>query len=152
MKFAYLWDRFEYFLKKSVHPKRNLDVKPCSTFFIDGTTQSHEGASTVSMGCLPPFHSIVPPSPNDAEDQVHTSLHSSHPSNITPLNFHTELVVSPSSSHMHYFIRPPSSHPGVPPNDVVLCSSIPDSSLVLNEEQPTDRVGVAQLICTVIHE
>jgi len=53
---------------------------------------------------------------------------------------------------MHSFLRPPSSHSGVPPNDVVLCSSIPDSSLVVNKEQPTDEVGVAQPTCVVIHE
>lgn len=43
-------------------------------------------------------------------------------------------------------------HSGVPPDDVVLCSSIPDSSLVVNEEQPTDGVGVAQTTCAIIHE
>ena len=30
--------------------------------------------------------------------------------------------------------------------------SIPDSSLVLNEEHPIDGVGVAQLTCAIIHE
>jgi len=43
-------------------------------------------------------------------------------------------------------------HPSVPPDGVVLCSSITDSSLVLNKEQPTDGVGVAQPTCVVIHE
>jgi len=43
-------------------------------------------------------------------------------------------------------------HSGVPPDDAVLCSSILDSSLVENEEQPTDGVGVAQPTCNVFHE
>jgi len=47
MKFAYLWDRFEYYLKKSAHPKRKFEIKPWSTFFIDGAAQSHEEAGTV---------------------------------------------------------------------------------------------------------
>lgn len=33
-----------------------------------------------------------------------------------------------------------------------MCSSILDSSLVVNEEYPVDGVGVAQPTCTVIHE
>jgi len=94
MKFAYLWDWFEYFLKKYAHPNRKLDVKPHSTFFVDGTAQSHAGVGTISTDCLPPSLSTVPPLPSDAEDHVRTSFHPSYPPNITPLNFHAELVVS----------------------------------------------------------
>ena len=104
------------------------------------------------MDYLPPSHSTIPPSSCDAEDHVHTSIHPSHPPNITALNFHKELVVSPLSSHMHYFLRPSSSHSGVPLDDVVLCLSISGSPLVLNEEQPTNGVGVSQPKCTSIHE
>lgn len=104
MKFAYLWDRFKYCLKKSSRPKRKLDVKPRSTFFIDGTVQSHVGAGTISMDSPLPSHSTIPPSPSDAEDHVRTFFHPSHPPNITSLNFCVELVVSPSSSHMHSFL------------------------------------------------
>ena len=152
MKFLDFWDQFELCIKKYARPKRKLDVKPCSTFFIDGTTQSHVQSGTVSTECLPPSHSVVPPSPSDIEDHVHTFVHPSHPPNITPLKFRSELVVSPSSYHMHSFLLLSSSHSGVPMEDVVLCSSIPDSSLVVNEEQPTDGVGVAQPTCIVIHE
>lgn len=104
MKFTYFWDEFEYCLKKFSRPKRNLHVKPHSTFFVYGTVQSHVGAWTVSTDYLPPFHSIGPPSSSDVEGHVFTSVHSSHPPNITPLNFHAELVVSPLSSHLNYFL------------------------------------------------
>ena len=100
----------KYFLKKSTRPKRKLDIKPRSTFFIDGTTQSHVGTSTVSTNCLPPSHSTTPPLPSDVEDHACTPVHHLHSPNITPLNFRTDLVVSPSSSHMHSFLRPSSSH------------------------------------------
>ena len=33
-----------------------------------------------------------------------------------------------------------------------MCSSIPDSTLIVNEDQAIDGVGVAQPTCTVIHE
>lgn len=95
MKFSYLWDRFEYCLKKSAYPKNKLDIKPRSTFFIDGTMQSHLGTGTVSTDCLPPSHSAAPPIPSDVEDHAHTPVHPSHSPNITPLDFHVDLVVSP---------------------------------------------------------
>ena len=104
MKFSYLWDRFEYCLKKFSRPKRKLEMKPCSTIFIDGTAQSHVGAGTVSMDYPPPSHSTVPPSLSDAKDHVCTPVHTSHPPIITSLNFRIDLVVSSSSLHMHSFL------------------------------------------------
>jgi len=152
MKFSYPWDKFEYCLKKSTCPKRNLEIKPLSTFFIDGAAQSHVDVNTVSTDCLPSSHSIAIPLPSDAKENTHTRVHPSHSPNITSPNFRIDLVVSPSSSHMHSCLRPPSLHVGVSLNDVVLCLSIPDSSLVANKEEPIDGVDVAQPTCTVIHE
>lgn len=68
---------------------------------------------------------------------------------LRPLSSHPSV---PSSPHIHSFLQPLSSHPSVPLDDDVLCSSIPDSSLVVNEEQLTDGIGVAQPTCAVIHE
>ena len=134
MKFYYLWDRFEYCLKKSTHPKRKFEIKPRSTFFIDGAVQSHVDANTISTDCPPSSHSTTPPLPSDVEENTHTPVHPSHSPNITSLNFHVELVVSPLSSHMHSCLQPLSSHLGVPPNDVVFFSSITSSSIIVNEE------------------
>ena len=53
---------------------------------------------------------------------------------------------------MNFVPQPPSSHLNVPLDDIVLCSSIPDCTLVVNEDQAIDRVGVAQPTCIVIHE
>ena len=151
MKFAYLWDRFKYCIKKYPHPKRKLDIKPCSTLFIGGTLQYHVGVGTVSIDYPSPSHSIAPPLPSDVEDHAHTPIHNSHSPNITPLNFQAYLFVCPSSSYMHSFLQPPSFHSCVPLDGVVLCLSILDSSLVVNEEQPTNEVSVAKPTCVVIH-
>ena len=152
MKFSYLWDRFKYFLKKSARPKRKLEIKPRSTFFIDGVAQSHVDADTISTDYLPPSHSTAPPLPNDVEDHAHTPVHPSHSPNITSLNFHVDLVVSPLSCHMHFFSQPSSLYSANPPNDTVFFSSIPDSTLVVNEDQAIDGVGVSQPTCAIIHE
>ena len=53
---------------------------------------------------------------------------------------------------MHFVPQPPSSYSNDPPDDAALCSSIPNSILVVNEDQATDGVGVAQPTCAIIHE
>lgn len=104
MKFSYLWDQFEYFLKKSSNPKKKLEIKPRSTFFINGAVQSHVDASIVSNDSLPSSHSTTPPLLSDVEGHAHTLVHLSHPPNITSLNFRADLVVISSSYHMHSFL------------------------------------------------
>ena len=101
MKFPYLWDRFKYFLNKFSHPKKNFDINPHSTFFIDGAAQSHADAAIVSTNYLPSPHSTPAPLSSDVEDHAHSIFKLAHPPNITSLNFCAILVVSPSSSHMH---------------------------------------------------
>jgi len=53
---------------------------------------------------------------------------------------------------MYFVPQTPSSYSDDPLDDVVLCSSITDSTLVVNEDQSIDGVGVAQPTCTIIHE
>lgn len=104
MKFSYIWDRFEYYLKTSAFPKRKFEIKPRSTFFVDGVAQSHVEACIVSTNSLPSSYSTTPPLPSDVENHPHTPVRPSHPPNITSLNFHENLVVSPSIPHMHSFL------------------------------------------------
>jgi len=104
MKFSYLWNQFEYCLKKSICPKRKFEIKSWSTFFIEGSVQSHMDAVTLSTDFLPPSHSTAPPLPGDVEDHAHTPAYVSHSPNITSLNFRADLVVSLLSSHMLSFL------------------------------------------------
>jgi len=53
---------------------------------------------------------------------------------------------------MHFVPQPLSSYLHGPTDDTILCSSIPDSTLVVNEDQTIDEVGVAQPTCVVIPE
>jgi len=89
--------------------------------------------------------------PSYVEDHSRTLINPSHSLNIGPLNFHGDLVESFEFSYA-LFSSTSVFTIGVPSDDVVLCSSTLDSSLVMNEEQPIDGVGVAQLTCAVIHE
>lgn len=152
MRFFYLCDQFEYYVKKFSHPRKKFEIKPRSTFFSDGTTQSHMEMINITSEYPPSPHQTVPPLQSDVKDHSHTPTQLSHPPNITSLNFHEDLVVSPSSCHMNFVPQPPSLQLTIPLDDTVLCSSIPDSTLVLNEEQATDRVSLAQPTCVFIHE
>ena len=53
---------------------------------------------------------------------------------------------------MYFVPQPPSLYSDDPLDDTLLCSSISNSTLVLNEDHATDGVGVAKQKCTVIHE
>lgn len=54
--------------------------------------------------------------------------------------------------HVSLLPQPRSSCSSDPPDCIVLCSSIPVSTPVVNEDQAIDGVGVAQPTCTVIHD
>ena len=54
--------------------------------------------------------------------------------------------------HMYFVPQPLSSYSDDPLHCIVLCSSIPNSTLVVNKDEVSDRVGVAQPTYSVIHE
>jgi len=62
------------------------------------------------------------------------------------------LVADPLGYHIDFVPQPPSSYKDDPSDGTVLCSSIPNSTLVLNEDQAIDGFGVAQPTCPSIHE
>jgi len=152
MKFQCLMDKFDYYLTKFVNPKRKFKPKPHSTYFGDGATQSQTNMVIVTSDCPSSPHQTAPPLQNDVGEQAHTYVQLSHPSNITSLNFHADLVAKPIGSHMHVLPQPPSWCSADPPNCIVLCSSIMDSTFIMNEDQVINRVGVAQPTCAIIHE
>ena len=100
----------------------------------------------------PSPHQTAPPLWSDVGEHAHTYIKLSHPPNITSLNFHIDLFVSPLSCHMHFVPQPLSSYLHGPTDDTILCSSIPDSTLVLNGDRSVNEVGVSQPTCDGIHE
>jgi len=53
---------------------------------------------------------------------------------------------------MHLVPQPLSSYSDDPPDDIVFCCSISDSTLIVTKDEVIDRAGVAQPTCIVIHE
>lgn len=79
-------------------------------------------------------------------EHAHTSIQLSYPPNITSLHFHTDLVAIPMGCHMNFLPQPMSSCSIDPSDCTVLCSYVPNSTPVVNEDQAIDRVGVAKPI------
>lgn len=61
IKFLYLWDRFEYCLKKSSHPKKKFELTFRSVFFNEGTTQSQTDMVTLTNDSPSSPHQTTPP-------------------------------------------------------------------------------------------
>ena len=53
--------------------------------------------------------------------------------------------------HFHLLPQRPSLRSVDPPKCIILCSSISDSTLVVNEDQVIDEVHVAQPTCAIIY-
>lgn len=53
---------------------------------------------------------------------------------------------------MNFVPQPSSSYSDDPLDDIVLCYFISHSTLVVNEDQAIDKVGVAKPTCIVSHE
>lgn len=145
-------DRFEYFLTKSINPKKKLKLKPRSTYFGDEVVQSRMDTVIVTSDCPSSSHQTTPPPQSDVGEHAHTSVQLSHPPNITSLNFHIDLVTNPMGCHMHVLPQPLSLCYANPPYHTVLCFSILNSTPVVSEDQAIDGVSVAQPTCVVIHE
>ena len=106
----------------------------------------------VTSDCTLSPRQTAPPLQSDAGEHEHTFVEPSRPTDIAPSDFHEDLVMSPIAFYMYYVPQPLSSYSDHPPDDTSLCSSILDSTLVLNEDRSIDGVGVAQPTCPKIHE
>lgn len=54
--------------------------------------------------------------------------------------------------HMHLLPQPPSPRSADHQDCTVLCSFVPNYTLIVNEDQAIDGVSVAQPTCTVIYD
>lgn len=145
-------DRFEYYITKYFNPKKKFKLKTCSAYFGDGAAQSQTGTVVVTSDCPQSPHQTAPPPQSHVGEHAHTSVQLPHPPKITSLNFFVDLVANPMGCDIHVLPQPLSLCSADPLHCTILCSSISDSTPLVNEDQDIDRVGVAQLTCIVIHE
>lgn len=83
-------------------------------------------------------------------EHAHTSFELSHLPTPLALDICIDLACKPTGRHVDLLPQPLSPRFVDPLNCTMLCSSILDSTLVVNEDQVVDRVGVVQPTCTII--
>jgi len=71
---------------------------------------------------------------------------------ITTLKFHADLVGKLMGCHMPLLPQPMSLHSLDPPDYTIFSYSIMESTAIVNKDQGTTKVGVAQLTCSVIYD
>lgn len=82
---------------------------------------------------------------------MHTFVELSHLPTPPALNICIDLSCE-IGCHVDLFPQPPSSLSVDPMDCTVLFSPIPDSTLVVHEDQVVDRVGVVKPACVFIHD
>lgn len=143
--------RFEYllYISKNLQFLKSLESR---SYFGDGIVKSRAGTVTVTRNCPPSPHQTTPPLRSDVGDHAHTFVELSHRTTPPPLNICTDLACKPIGCHVDSFPRPPSSCFVNPLDCTALCSSILNSSPIVDEDQVVDGVGIMQPTCAIIHE
>lgn len=85
-------------------------------------------------------------------EHVHTYVELSHPSIPRALDICTDLAQNPVGCHVDFLPQPLSPHSTDPLDYTVLCSSVPNSTLVVNEDQVVEGVDVLQQTYVIIHD
>lgn len=85
-------------------------------------------------------------------EHAHTFVQMSHPPTLTTLNFYAYFIGKPMGYHMHLLPQPLSSCSVDPLYFTILCSTVSESTLIVNEDQAIDGVDVAQPSYVVIYD
>jgi len=81
-----------------------------------------------------------------------TSVEMSHPSTPPAIDIYTDLACKPVGRHVDLLPQHPSPCSSYPPDCIVLCSFVLNSTLIVNEDQVVDRFGVMQPTYAIIHD
>lgn len=81
-----------------------------------------------------------------------TSVEMPHPSTPPAIDIYTDLACKPVGRHVDLLPQHPSPFSSYPPDCIVLCSFVLNSTLIVNKDQVVDGVGVVQPTYTIIHD
>ena len=143
---------FEYLLYTSKNPQFLKSSEPRSAHFGDGTVQSQANIVAITSDYPPSPHHTTPPPQSDVGDYAHTSVELSHPPTPPTLDICADLACKLVGCHVDSFPQPPSPHSVDPLDCTILCSSVPDSSPIVNEDQVVNGVSVVQPTYAIIHD
>lgn len=107
---------------------------------------------TVTSDFPPSPHQTTSPPQSDVGEHAHTSVQLSHPPTPLDLDICADLACKNVGCHLDLFPQPPSPCSIHSPDCTILCSYVPDSTCILNEDQAFDGVDVVQPTCDVFHD
>lgn len=83
-------------------------------------------------------------------EHAHISVELSHPPTPPSLDIRVNLACKNVLHYMDLFPQPPFLHSIDPLDCTILCSFVPDSTLVVKEDQVVDGFGIVQPTYTII--
>jgi len=127
----FLDGRFEYLLHISKNPQFLKSFGPRSAYFDDGVAQSQVGTIVVTSDRPPSPHQIAPPPWSDVGENAHTFVELSHPPTPSAFDIYAYLACKLAGGHVDSFPQPLSLCFIDPPDCTILCSIVPESTLIL---------------------
>lgn len=147
----FLDGRFKYLL----HISENLQIlklfEPLPAYLGVRFFKSKMDKVTVTSDCPSSSHQTALSPQCEVGEGARTSVDLSHPPTPLGLNICIDLACKTICCHVDLFHQPLSLRSVDPLNCTVLCSPIPESTLVVHEDRVIDRVDIAQPTCVVIH-
>jgi len=106
----------------------------------------------VTSHCLSSSHQTALAPQCEARERVHLSVELSHPPTPPALDLYLYLADKAIGCHVDLFPQPLSPHFVYPLDCTVLCSPVPDSTLVVHEDLVVDEVCVEHPTCAIIYD
>lgn len=76
----------------------------------------------------------------------------SHPPTPPSLDIYIDLACKNVGYYVKFFSQPSSSRSVDPLDYIVLCSFVPNSTIIIHEDQVVDRIGFEKPTCTIIYD
>lgn len=106
----------------------------------------------VTSDCPSSSHQTALAPQCEVGESTRTFVELSYPPTPLALDICENLACKLAGCHVDLSPQPPSPHSVDPPDCTILCSSVPDSTLVVIEDQVVDRVGFVKQIRTIIND
>jgi len=146
MDWKFLIERFQYLLHVFENPKQLESFEPLSTYLGVKASKSKTEKVVVTSDLPSSSHQ------DEVGKVANQSVELSPPPTPPALDICADLECKPDGCQVISFSQPPSSGTYDPTDYIVLCSLVPNSTFVVQEDQFVDRVGVEHPTCVVIFD
>lgn len=136
----FLRERFHYLLHISENPQVLESFKPLPTYLSVRDAKSKMDKVIVTSDCPSSSHQTALALQCEVGEGAHPSVELSHPPTPLALEFYVDLACKTFGCHVDLFPQPLSPRSVDPPDYIVLCSPVLESTLVVHEDQVIDGI------------